>query len=313
VRRLGPTAIAIVVVLIVSCVGAGCGGDVGAKEDGEVAITITSRAYPEEEVLREIYGQALEAAGFKVKRREIETGVLPPEELEKGRVSGYPDHLETALTEITPVRLEEVPGAADAAYREAKEGLEDEGLVPFPPASFVRTNAVGVLKETAEKEGLATLSDLKGPSREMSVIEWERYCHGRANCLGGLERHYGIVFEAYSAIAFFEPSSLAYKALRTGEADAAVLINTQGRIARAKSWLVLLEDDEHRLPAANAFWLTSQDVVDEAGPDYEKTIVAAQKGLTTKVMRELNAEVELEGKAPGEVAAEYLKSIHFRG
>jgi osmoprotectant transport system substrate-binding protein len=285
-------------------VAAGCGG-AGAKEDGEVTIVVTSRGYTEEKLLREIYAHALEAVGFEVKRRD-DPRMLPPEELEKGRISGYPDHLETALTEVTPTKLEDVPGSAATAYREAKRRLGARGFVPFPPLSFGRASAVAVSRKAAEERDLQTLSDLKGPSHRMSVVEGEYfcYCHGPV-CLESLEREYGIAFEAFSVA---EPQRRLYKTLRKGEADAAVVLTSEGRLARSR-WFVLLEDDQHRLPASNALWLTSQKVIDEAGPDYERAIIAAQKGLTLDVMRELNAGIELEGKTPGEVAAKYLESI----
>lgn len=288
------------------CAAAGCGGDAGAKAKNEVTITVTSRGYPEEEVLREIYAHALEATGFKVRRREL--GQLAHEELEAGKVSGYPDHLETALTETMTAEEEDVPASAKAAYRELKAQFAEKGLVPFPPASFVRTIAVGVPRKAAEAQGLETLADLEGPSRTMGAIERELYCHGPGHCLNVLKRRYGVVFKSFFGIFLREPSALLYKALKTGEADAAILVTTEGELARGKGWLALLEDDEHRLPAANAFWMTSKKVIDEAGPDYERAILAAQKGLTLKVMRKLDAEVELEGKSPSEVAARYLRS-----
>lgn len=145
----------------------------------------------------------------------------------------------------------------------------------------------------------------------MSVRERELYCHGRQNCLGGFERNYGIVFELFSAISLGEPSSLQLKALKQGEIDAVALITTDGQLARDRDWLVLLEDDEDRMPAANAVWMTRQDVIDEAGPAYERAILEAQKGLTLAKIRQLDAEVELEEKSPGAVAAGYLRSIGF--
>lgn len=286
-------------------VAAGCGGAT-AKEDSKVTIVVTSRGYTEEKLLREIYAHALEAVGFEVKRRD-DPRMLPPEELEKGRISGYPDHLETALTEVTPVRLGDVPGSPEAAYREAKWRFGKKGLVPFRPLSFGRASAVAVSRQTAEEHDLESLSDLKGTSHRMSVVEGEYfcYCHGPV-CLDSLEREYGIAFEAFSVA---EPQRRLYKALGKGEADAAVVLTSEGRLAGRNTRFVLLEDDQHRLPASNALWLTSQKVIDEAGPDYERAILAAQKGLTLDVMRELNAAIELEGKTPGEVAAEYLESI----
>jgi glycine betaine/choline ABC-type transport system substrate-binding protein len=147
----------------------------------------------------------------------------------------------------------------------------------------------------------------------MNVTARELYCYGRGRCLSAFERGYGVDFTGYFGVSLHEPSSVLYKLLRTTKADAVVVVNTDGRLATKKSWLTVLEDDRHRLPATNAIWITSQKVVDEAGPDYEKAILAAQKGLTVEAMRRLNTKVELEGRSPGDVAAEYLKSIHFRG
>ena len=45
----------------------------------------------------------------------------------------------------------------------------------------------------------------------------------------------------------------------------------------------------------------------KAGPDYEKTIVEVQKGLTLPVMQELDARVELEKQSPAKAAAAYLE------
>jgi osmoprotectant transport system permease protein len=297
--------------LALVCVATGCGGSAAETKHSEVTITIGSRGYPDEEILREIYGRALEMTGFKVRRRVGEP-VLPWEELEKGRISGYPDYLETALTEATPVKLQEVPESTGAAYQLAKRRFESKGLVPFPPAHFGRAIAVAVPRRTAEEFDLKTLADLRGPSRQMRVADDEQYCHGAFVCLFGLEHNYGIAFGAFEGLYSPAVPPRAYGALRTGKADAAIVITTEGRLTREKD-LVVLEDDQHRLPASNAFWLTRQDVIDEAGPDYEKAILAAQRGLTLKVMRELDAAVELEGKAPTKVAAEYLKSIGYVG
>jgi glycine betaine/choline ABC-type transport system substrate-binding protein len=293
--------------LALACVVVGC-GSADTREDGKRTITVTSRGYTEEKLLREIYAHALEAAGFDVKRTD-DPALLPPEELEQGIVSGYPDHLETALTEVGQLGLDDVPGSTEAAYREAKDRLGEYGLVPFPPTSFARSSAVAIRRTTAERLGVRTLTDLSGPAPRMSVVEGEYfcYCHGR-QCLSGLERDYRIAFDAFSTV---EPQQRLYRKLRAGDTDAAVVLSSEGWLAREKPWLVVLEDEDHRLPASNAIWMTSRQVIDEAGPDYEKAILAAQRGLTLQVIRRLNAEIELGGKQPGEVAADYLDSIGY--
>ena len=66
---------------------------------------------------------------------------------------------------------------------------------------------------------------------------------------------------------------------------------------------MILEDDKEVFPAGNVIFVTSQKVAEEAGPDYEKTIVQVQEGLTLPVMQELNARVELEKETAQEAAA----------
>lgn len=294
---------ALLLILVLGVAVAGCGSEAGGKDD--LAITVAAKGTAEEAILVEIYAQGLEAAGFEVRRhRSIPPG-LPPFEQKGLRISGYPEHLNIALKDILGFKGS-VPGDAARAYALTKEGLEEKGLTAFPPTSFSRSKAVGVLRSTAEERGLKTLSGLTRQAGEMTVKATE-FCRALDDCLNGLEEEYGIAFEAYSAI---EPP-LRYRVLEDGEADASILLSTEGRLAGRNSRFVILEDDRHLLPAGNVSWVTTTDLAEKLGPRYERAIVDAQRGLTLKVMQRLNAEVNLEGKSPAGVAARYLRPIHI--
>lgn len=284
-------------------VGGGCGDDTPRKSD--VTLTVASRDIAEEVILAEIYAQALEAAGYKVERNLRLPPGLPPFDREDEEISGYPEHLNLALKDVARYKGD-VPGDPEKAYELAKEQLEEQGLTVFPPTAFSRSKGVGMLRTTAEQRGFKTLSDLKAQASEMT-IKADDFCRFLTDCLDGLERFYGITFESYSAI---EPVD-RYRVLETGEADTSILLSTEPRLAGKRSRFVILEDDKHLLPAGNAVWVTTTDVVEEAGPDYEKTIVAAQRGLTLKVMQRLDARVKLGNEPPAKVAADYLKSIGY--
>ncbi len=296
-----PTA-AILLALVLGAGVASCGG--GAKENGDMTITVASKNTAEEGILGEIYAQALEAAGYRVKRHPKLPSGLPPFEQKGLRLSGYPEHLNIALKDILKIKGD-VPGDAKKAYAMAKEGLEKKGLTAFPPTSFSRSKAVGMLRRTAEKRGLKTLSDLQRQAEDMSIKGGD-FCQFLTDCLAGIQRFYGISFGSFAGIK----PALRYKVLEDGGADASMLLSTEGRLAGKKSKFVILKDDKHRLPAGNVFWVTTTDLAEEAGPDYEKAIVGAQKGLNLKVMQRLDKEVKLEKKPPAEVAAKYLKSLH---
>jgi len=59
--------------------------------------------------------------------------------------------------------------------------------------------------------------------------------------------------------------------------------------------------------------VTTPEVVEKAGPDYEKTIVEVQEGLDLEVVQELGARVELEKEPAAKVAAEYLEAAGYTG
>jgi osmoprotectant transport system substrate-binding protein len=288
----------------IGCVGTGCGS--GDVQNSDVTLTVVSRPSVEEVLLGQIYAKALETVGFKVKR-DLGRG-LALGELRNGRISGYPDQLSTVLEIMENIELSEAPSDPTEAYEMAREQLEEQELTAFPPASFGRARAIGMLRKTADERGLKVTSDLKGKSEEMTLMG-DSYCEHRADCFGGLANRYGITFETYSRV---EPP-LRYEVLEDGKTDASMLFTTDGRLVGKKSKFVVLEDDKHLLPAANTLWVTSKAVADEAGPDYEKAILDIQKGLTLKVMRQLDAKVELEKVPAAKVADEYLKSIHFTG
>jgi osmoprotectant transport system substrate-binding protein len=316
----------IAVVLVALGVGlaiAGCGGSDSSINKGQVTLTVRLQGTPEKRLMNQIYVQALRAAGYRVKAAPTQEALGAPREFDavkSGEITGYPEYLSTALFYDFEVEIDKLPAKANAAYEAAKQDFEKQGLTAFPPTPFGIANAVGLLRKTAEERGLKTDSDLKGKAEGMTV-EAPTYCHLSLDCIGGLEQYYGAVFGGvgYETFRSLELAwsrgdpSLRYKTLEDEEADASMVFTTDGRLAAEKNKFVILEDDKHVFPAGNMIWVTSPKVVDEAGPDYEKAIVDAQKGLTLETIRKLNAKMELEKKPAAKVAAEYLKSAGYTG
>ena len=76
---------------------------------------------------------------------------------------------------------------------------------------------------------------------------------------------------------------------------------------------VLLEDDKGMFPPYNSTLVVRDDVMDEAGPDLQKTVELVNKGLTDEVMQELNARVDLDKETPKDVAGQYLQETGLVG
>jgi osmoprotectant transport system substrate-binding protein len=297
-------------------IAGGCGGD-SAVDKAEVTLRVRPEGSSERRLLGQIYAQALKSAGYRVKVVPTSLGSTNSfDEVKAGKLAGYPEYLSTILFYEFGVEIESIPQRTPIAYRKLKGNLDRQQLVAFPPAPYSIENAVGMLRKTAEERGLRKNSDLKGKAEKMT-IKGPTYCHVSVECVAGIERYYGTAFESISYEEALTPEltwwrgepDFRYEVLEDGESDASILYNTDGRLASEGNRFVILEDDKHIFPASNFVWVTSQDVVDEAGPDCEKTIVEAQKGLTLPVIQRLNAKLEA-GKSPAAVASEYLKSLH---
>ncbi len=169
-------------------------------ENGKVSLTIGSKNFPEQEILGEIYAQALTAAGYKVKSAlNLGSETVALKAVKTGQISGYPEYASTALTSFFGLEPEEVPSDANEAWEKANEEFEKEGLQAFEPTPFASANAVGTLKATAEKYGLEDVSDLEGVSEELSLYGSPE-CRQRIDCLAGLEQLYGLKFKSFKPV-----------------------------------------------------------------------------------------------------------------
>jgi osmoprotectant transport system substrate-binding protein len=289
--------------------GGGGGAIVSNPDNSKVSLTIGSKNFPEQEILGEIYAQALSAAGYKVKSDlNLGSETVARKAVKSGEISGYPEYASTALTSFFGKEPEEVPADAQGAYEEAKAEFEKEGLTAFEPTPFASANAVGTTTATAEKYELETVSDLEGVSEKLTLYGSPE-CPQRIDCLAGLEELYGLKFKSFKSVDI----GLRYTVLKNGQADLSILFTTDPQLSAEKDKFVILEDDKEVFPAGNVIFVTTQKVNEEAGPDYEETILQVQEGLTLEVMQELDARVELERQTPKEAAAAYLKSAGYTG
>ncbi|HEX5591915.1 MAG TPA: glycine betaine ABC transporter substrate-binding protein [Solirubrobacterales bacterium] len=276
-------------------------------DNGKVTLTIGSKNFPEQEILGEIYAQALTAAGYKVKSAlNLGSETVALKAVKTGQISGYPEYASTALTSFFGLEPEEVPSEATEAWKKANEEFEKEGLEAFEPTPFASANAVGTTTETAKQYGLKTVSDLEGVSEKLSLYGSPE-CRQRIDCLAGLEKLYGLKFKSFTPVDI----ALRYNVLEKGQADLSILFTTDPQLSAESDKYVILEDDKEVFPAGNVIFVTKKSVAEEAGPDYEKTILQVQEGLDLKVVQELDARVELEKETPKQAATAYLESAGY--
>jgi glycine betaine/choline ABC-type transport system substrate-binding protein len=327
VKRTHPL-LALLAILCLGFVFAACGGDdeepssSGSSSSSDTAdapgkeiqkvsgaeskpvITIGSKNFTEQFVLGQIYSQALEAAGFKVKKQlNLGSELIAHKALQSGEIDAYPEYTGTALTSFFKVKTADVPKDADEAYEKTKEGFAKEDITALPKTPFENTFRLTMTKENAQKLGdLKTTSDLKGKESDLAISGFPE-CKQRQDCLLGVEDTYGLKFGKFVA------SEQKYQVLDSGDADVVFGFTTDGDLAGGK--YVTLDDDKKFFPPYNITFAIRNEALQNIGPEGQKVIEAVQVPLTEKVMQELNARVDIDKQKPEEAAKSYLQQAGF--
>jgi glycine betaine/choline ABC-type transport system substrate-binding protein len=269
-------------------------------------IKVGSKNFTEEFILGEIDAQALEAAGYKVKRDlNLGSEQIAFKALKNSNIDGYPEYTSTALTSFFGKKATDIPSDAKQAVDEAQTDFSNVGLVAFAPTPFTSANAVGMLKKKADQLGVTKVSDLEGKSQNLTLYGSPE-CRQRPDCLVGLQQDYGLKFKKFVPVDI----GLRYEVLDKGQADLSIIFTTDAQLSTRKD-VVTLKDDKHVFPPGNVTFVARKATVDKAGPDMQKTIELVQQGLTEKVMRELNARVDVDRETPHQAAREYLRESGY--
>jgi osmoprotectant transport system substrate-binding protein len=266
-----------------------------------VKLTIGSKNFTEQKVLGEIYAQALAAGGYDTSTQlnlgDEKTALAA---LEGGEIDAYPEYTGTALLSFFGFQADELPKDEQEAYQEAEKGFAEMNLTALPPTPFTSSNEVAVTQETADEHSLRKISDLSKVDGQLTLFGSPE-CRQRLDCLLGLQRVYGLEFQRFTPVDI----ALRHEVLTTGQADVSIVFTTDPQIERENE--VLLEDDKGMFPPYNSTLVVRDEVLQEAGGKFEEVVGQVSRGLTDRVMQELNARVDLDKETPKQVATEYLQ------
>ncbi|MBA2725568.1 MAG: amino acid ABC transporter substrate-binding protein, partial [Actinobacteria bacterium] len=167
-------------------------GGSGSEAEAKGSLTVGSDAFPEAQIVGEMYAQVLENAGYEVERQlNIDTREVRLPAMEKGDIDVAPEYLASLLSVLDP---ESTPSGDPAEVAEELTPLlADKNLQLLEPSDAIDTNAFVVTQETADEFGLATMSDLAEPSGDL-VLGAPSECPDRPFCIPGLKDTYGIEF-----------------------------------------------------------------------------------------------------------------------
>lgn len=293
--------ISMISVLALAVTITACGGGKGGGKSA-IELTVGSKDNTENHLIGEMYALLLEDAGFKVKRQLSLGGTAPTyEALKKGDLDLYPEYTGTGLT----VMLEQKEPEKDPqkALEKVREGFKQWNLEWLDPASENATYGFAMKKETAEKYGIQTFSDLAARSQDL-VLSYPQEFDVREDGLPGLQKIFkdkgGFRFKKQFQIDY----SLRYKPLENNESDVTVSVGTDGQIAGMG--LVQLQDDVGFFPVYNVAPLIRKEKLD-AAPEIKDKLNALAPLLTDAAVQSLNWQVDgPDKKEIEEVARQFL-------
>lgn len=186
--------------------------------------------------------------------------------------------------------------------RVRKRCWERDKVRVLDPLGFENTFAIVMRRQQSENLNIRTISDLKRYQDRLQSGFGPEFMN-RADGFPGLMKAYGIEFRKRPVEM---DRNLLYSAVEQGTVDVAAGDSTDGRISALD--LVVLEDDRRFFPPYEAVPMANGAVLEQF-PELEEAFNALAGRIDSETMRRLNAEVDREGRAPIEVAREFLRSI----
>ena len=281
-------------------------GNLIQKDDANTGKTFTvgSKNFDEQYILGEIYAQALEAAGFTVKK-ELDLGSeqIAFKALTSGQIDAYPEYTGTALTSFYKVQTDDVPRDRDESFALLEEKLAADDITALPQTEWENTYKVAATQKTDDKYGNPkTLSELAEKAGSKATISGFPECRQRTDCLLGLK-------SKYDWTPKFISSQGQYADLDEGQAEFTFGFSTDGPLSTGK--YVTYEDDKGLYPPYYVTFMVNAEGTQKLGDAGQELIAKVQEPLTGRVMQELNSRVSIDKEKPADVARAYLQEAGF--
>ncbi|MBZ6372230.1 MAG: ABC transporter substrate-binding protein [Microbacterium hominis] len=266
----------------------GGGGESSASPASDT-IVIGSQQYYSNEIIAEIYAQALEGAGFTVERQfniGQRDAYIPS--LEDGTIQLFPEYTGNLLQFFDPDTTATTP---DDVYTALKEALP-EGLTVLDQSSATDQDSYNVTAAFAQEHNLASIRDLAGiPNLVLGgAPELETRPYGPI----GLKEKYGV------DVTFSATADTTVDELVAGNIQIANVYSADPRIKTDD--LVTLEDPEGLFLASNVVPVVSTTVADEIAD----VINAVSAALTPEGLVALNVESTVDQRSPEDIAKDWL-------
>lgn len=292
------------------CSGGGGGAASGGSGNELEGLTgqIGSKDFSEQYILAHITTDLLNAHGADLEANTKLVGSANVRQaLENKDFVGYWEYTGTSWITYNG-NTAPIPGA-EAQFDAVKEADAAKGIAWLDPAPLNNTYAFAIRSSEAEELGVETLSDVAKLPADDQTFCIESEFSTRDDGWPGLKTAYGLDV-ADSNVTLLD-TGVIYTATQKGDdCNFGEVFQTDGRISALD--LTVMEDDEQFFPVYQGGFTLQQSVLDEY-PAIADVMAEVSPLLSTEEMQKLNAQVDVDGEDPEDVASEWLEDQGLLG
>jgi osmoprotectant transport system substrate-binding protein len=298
----GALALASAALVLAACGGgggdplnSGSGQSSGAAAPSDT-IVVGSANFTENQILAEIYAQALQSKGVTVEKRlNIGSRETYYPGLQDGSIDLIPEYTGVLLQYIDKDAGQTAP---DDVYT-ALQGALPDTLTVLDKSAAEDKDAVVVTRETATRLNVKSIADLAPQCGQLSFGGPPEF-QQRPDGIPGIQKVYNCSFKEFRSLDAGGPLTVA--ALKNGDVQAADLFTTDASIPAND--FVVLEDPKSNFAAQNVVPLVNKAKVNDT---VKQVLNSVSAKLTTENLTALNAEAAGDAKpSPETVAKNWL-------
>ncbi|HET6874773.1 MAG TPA: ABC transporter substrate-binding protein [Acidimicrobiales bacterium] len=298
-RRSSAVAVAVATLALSACSSSSHKSSTATPTTGQPqpAVVIGSANFPENEVLADIYADALRKAGVPVTTKlDIGAREVYFKEMENGTLNVFPEYNGALLDFLKPSASQSATADVDSALAAALP----PSLEALQPASAEDSDSVTVTSAFAQAHNLKSIGDLKSIEGQVTIGAAPEFANRQEGLLG-LKSKYGLTLKFKP---LDEAGPLTIAALNGGTVQAADIYTTDPSVA--KYHFVALADPLHLFAAQNVIPIINKSV---ATGTIVNTLNAVSAALTTDDLVQLVGAVVNDHVDPGTAASQFVAQL----
>ncbi len=275
-----------------------CGCD-KESEQADKSVILAQQTWTEASVMADLLKIIIqEKTDIPLKSVDLESEIIQWQAMQQKEVDIWPTYISTLYTSVLKDTGLREP---DKVYEYVNKELPAKyDMICSKCFGFSDEYGLAATSQVAEKYDLHTFSDLAKVAGELVLVSDINFMD-RPDGFPLIKEKYEMDFKEVKNIGI----NVKYQALKAGEADIVACYITDAKIDELG--LVLLEDDQNAMIPSEGLVLLRGEI-GEKYPELEEAINSLAGQISTKEMRNMNYQVEVERKESKDVARDFLKS-----